>query len=59
MANIYGRSNKFIEDRPLGFCEACDRRYKQRLNTIQYKNGITSNICDSCTEKITQGKYLI
>lgn len=59
MVNIYGRTNKHIEDRPLGFCEACNRRFKQRLNMFQYKDGITANICDKCTERITEGKYLI
>jgi len=53
--NIYGRKNRFVEDRPLGLCEACNRRYKQRLNTIQYKNMITANICDECLIKFKKG----
>jgi len=53
--NIFGKKNQFVEDRSLGLCEACERRYNQRLNTIQYKNMITANICDNCLKKFKRG----
>lgn len=56
MSNFYGRK-KHIEDRPMGICEnpKCNIRNKQRLNTFQYKNGITANICDKCTQRFSKG----
>jgi len=55
---IYGKKNQYVEDRPMGFCESCNRRYKQRLNIVRYNNGITAYICDKCTDRFHKGKII-
>ena len=54
--NIYGKSNKYIEDRPFGFCDNCKRNYKQRLNILQYSNMIQACVCDNCLKKGLQNE---
>jgi len=41
-----------VEDRPVGYCEKCNRRYKQRLNIFENRNRIQSCICDKCVKSI-------
>jgi hypothetical protein len=51
--NIYGKTNKYIENRIFGLCTniKCKKTKPTRLNIILFENMIQEYFCDECIKR--------